>query len=204
MLMNETAGMTIVAATDNKHKIAEIEAIAGLYGMHVITKEEAGVGGLEVEETGATFEENSRLKAGAVMKASGMPAVADDSGLEVDALHGSPGVYSARFAGEGATDEMNNDKLLRLMKDVPDGERSARFVSVITLRYPDGREIIAAGECPGRINRAPEGTHGFGYDPLFVPDGFEKTYAQLTPDEKNCISHRAKALRKLREQLSDG
>jgi XTP/dITP diphosphohydrolase len=191
----------IVAATGNRHKIAEIEAITSQFGIKVITKAEAGVGDLEVEETGRTFEGNSLIKAEAIMTATGMPAIADDSGLETDALDGAPGVYSARFSGENATDESNNKKLLELMSDVPDDKRGARFVSVVTLCFPDGRTIVARGECPGHIIREPRGNGGFGYDPLFVPDGFEKTYAEISAEEKNSISHRAKALRLLKEKL---
>ena len=191
----------IVAATGNRHKIEEMEAITAPFGMTLMTKAEAGVGDLDVEETGTTFEENSLLKARAIMEATGLPAIADDSGLEVDALDGAPGVYSARFSGEGATDESNNLKLLQLMEGVEDGKRTGRFVSVITLCYPDGRTLTARGECPGSINRSPLGDGGFGYDPLFVPDGFKKTYAQLTAQEKNSISHRARALAVLKEKL---
>ena len=135
------------------------------------------------------------------MKVSGMPAIADDSGLMVEALGGAPGVYSARFAGEHATDEENNEKLMSLMEEIPDGRRQAKFVSVITLMYPYGRILTARGECPGTIGRVPEGTNGFGYDPLFLPEGYSVTYAQLTAEEKNRISHRAKALEILRRRL---
>jgi len=193
--------ITIVAATGNSHKIKEIESITKLFGMNVIPKSETCAAGLDVEETGTTFEENSRLKAEAIMQATGMTAIADDSGLMVEALDGAPGVYSARFSGEDATDEKNNDKLLALMNDIPDDKRQAKFVSVITMICPDGRTLTARGECPGKINRAPVGTNGFGYDPLFVPDGYSITYAQLTAEEKNTISHRAKALEILRQQL---
>ena len=185
--------MKIVAATGNKHKIEEIESITKKFGMNVITKAEAGVGGLEVEETGTTFEENSLIKAEAIMKATGMPAIADDSGLEADALDGAPGVYSARFSGEGATDESNNAKLMKLMENVPDDKRSARFVSVVAAR----------GECPGTLRRSPRGDGGFGYDPLFVPVGYDKTYAEISAEEKNIISHRAKALGILRMKLKE-
>ena len=143
----------IAAATDNRHKIAEILSITRLFGMDVIPKSETCAADLEVEETGTTFEENSRIKAEAVMKATGMAAIADDSGLVVDALGGAPGVYSARFSGENATDEKNNEKLLTLMEDVPDENRRAKFVSVITMMYPDGSVLTARGECPGRIVR---------------------------------------------------
>lgn len=195
--------MKIVAATGNKHKIEEIESITKKFGMNVITKAEAGVGDLEVEETGTTFEENSLIKAEAIMKATGMPAIADDSGLEADALNGAPGVYSARFSGEGATDESNNAKLLKLMENIPDDERSARFVSVVTLCFPDGAVVAARGECPGTLRRSPQGDGGFGYDPLFVPVGYDKTYAEISAEEKNIISHRAKALGILRMKLKE-
>lgn len=195
--------MKIVAATGNKHKIEEIESITKKFGMNVITKAEAGVGDLEVEETGTTFEENSLIKAEAIMKATGMPAIADDSGLEADVLNGAPGVYSARFSGEGATDESNNAKLLKLMENIPDDERSARFVSVVTLCFPDGTVVAARGECPGTLRRSPRGDGGFGYDPLFVPVGYDKTYAEISAEEKNIISHRAKALGILRMKLKE-
>ena len=195
--------MKIVAATGNKHKIEEIESITKKFGMNVITKAEAGVGDLEVEETGTTFEENSLIKAEAIMKATGMPAIADDSGLEADALNGAPGVYSARFSGEGATDESNNAKLLKLMENIPDDERSARFVSVVTLCFPDGTVVAARGECPGTLRRSPRGDGGFGYDPLFVPVGYDKTYAEISAEEKIIISHRAKALGILRMKLKE-
>ena len=195
--------MKIVAATGNKHKIEEIESITKKFGMNVITKAEAGVDDLEVEETGTTFEENSLIKAEAIMKATGMPAIADDSGLEADALNGAPGVYSARFSGEGATDESNNAKLLKLMENIPDDERSARFVSVVTLCFPDGTVVAARGECPGTLRRSPRGDGGFGYDPLFVPVGYDKTYAEISAEEKNIISHRAKALGILRMKLKE-
>ena len=192
---------TIVAATGNRHKIIEIESITKLFGMKVIAKGETAAAALEVEEIGTTFEENSKIKAEEIMKVTGMPAIADDSGLMVEALGGAPGVYSARFAGEHATDEENNEKLMSLMEGIPDGRRQAKFVSVITLMYPDGRILTARGECPGTIGRVPEGTNGFGYDPLFLPEGYSVTYAQLTAEEKNRISHRAKALEILRRRL---
>ena len=196
-------GTKIVAATGNKHKIEEIEAITGKFGFKIITKAEAGVGELDVEETGTTFEENSFIKAEAIMKATGMPAIADDSGLEAVALDGAPGVYSARFSGEGATDESNNAKLLKLMENVPDDERTARFVSVVTICFPDGTVVAARGECPGVLRRSPRGEGGFGYDPLFVPVGYDKTYAEISAEEKNLISHRAKALGILQMKLKE-
>lgn len=201
--MKITDGMQLVAATGNKHKLQEIENIVSQFGIRVITKAEAGAGDLDVEETGTTFEENSLIKAEAIMKATGMPAIADDSGLMVDALDGAPGVYSARFAGDDADDDKNNDKLMALMDPIPDEQRGAKFVSVVTICTPDGEVIVARGECPGRIGREFRGTNGFGYDPMFIPDGYDgRTYAEITAEEKNVISHRANALRVLKEKLS--
>lgn len=194
--------MPVVAATGNAHKLREIRQITEKYGIRILSKEEAGAGDLDVEETGKTFEENSRIKAESIMKATGFSAIADDSGLEVDALDGAPGVYSARFSGEDATDESNNRKLLRLMADIPDDRRQARFVSVVTLCFNNGEVLTARGECPGRMLRTPAGTGGFGYDPLFLPDGYEETFAQLSEEKKNSMSHRARALAALGEQLS--
>ena len=135
------------------------------------------------------------------MKLCGKITLADDSGLMVDYLGGAPGVYSARFAGEDGNDKKNNEKLLRLLEGVPADERTAQFVSVITMVYPDGTVISARGECHGRIITEPAGDGGFGYDPLFVPDGYEKTFAQLSAEEKNAISHRAAALAELEKLL---
>lgn len=193
----------IVAASRNRHKIEEIEAITKKFGMRIISRDEAGVPPVEIEEDGQTFEENSFKKAAEIMKLCGRITLADDSGLMVDYLNGAPGVYSARFAGEDGNDTKNNEKLLKLMEGVPADERTAKFVSVITMVYPDGTVLTARGECPGRILTAPAGDGGFGYDPLFVPDGYEKTFAQLTADEKNAISHRAVALVELERLLSE-
>lgn len=193
----------IVAASRNRHKIEEIEAITKKFGMRIISRDEAGVPPVEIEEDGQTFEENSFKKAAEIMKLCGRITLADDSGLMVDYLNGAPGVYSARFAGEDGNDTKNNEKLLKLMEGVPADERTAKFVSVITMVYPDGTVLTARGECAGRILTAPAGDGGFGYDPLFVPDGYEKTFAQLTADEKNAISHRAVALVELERLLSE-
>ncbi len=194
----------IVAASKNKHKIEEIEAITKKYGMEVIPRDKAGVpDDLEIEEDGETFEENSLKKAKGILEACGQPTIADDSGLMVDYLGGAPGVYSARFAGEDGNDEKNNEKLLFLLQDVPAAEKTAKFVSVITLAFPDGKTIVARGECPGRIIDTATGENGFGYDPLFVPNGYDKTFAQLTSEEKNSISHRAIALKELERQLKE-
>ena len=191
----------IVAASRNRHKIEEIEAITKKFGMSIISRDEAGVPPVEIVEDGETFEENSFKKADEIMKLCGKITLADDSGLMVDYLGGAPGVYSARFAGEDGNDEKNNEKLLKLLDGVPAKGRTAKFVSVITMVYPDGTVLSARGECPGRIITVPTGDGGFGYDPLFVPDGYEKTFAQLTPEEKNAISHRSAALTELEKLL---
>lgn len=193
----------IVAASRNKHKIEEIEAITGKFGMKLISRDEAGVPPVEIIEDGETFEENSCKKAYEIMKMCGKITLADDSGLMVDYLGGAPGVYSARFAGDNSDDDKNNEKLLKLLDGVPSKARTAKFVSVITMVYPDGHTLTARGECPGRIITIPTGDNGFGYDPLFVPDGCDKTFAQLTADEKNCISHRAMALHELERLLEE-
>ena len=193
----------IVAASRNRHKIEEIEAITKKFGMRIISRDEAGIPPVEIEEDGQTFEENSFKKASEIMKLCGQITLADDSGLMVDYLNGAPGVYSARFAGEDGNDAKNNEKLLKLMEGVPADKRTAKFVSVITMVYPDGTVLTARGECPGTILTAPAGDGGFGYDPLFVPEGYEKTFAQLTADEKNAISHRAVALVELERLLSE-
>ncbi len=188
---------TIIAASSNAHKIKEIQAIMSKFRMQVVSRDEAGVPAFEIEEDGETFEENSLKKASEIMKITGQITIADDSGLMVDYLGGAPGVYSARFAGEECDDTKNNNKLLTLLKGLSPKEKTAKFVSVITLMFPDGTAIVARGECKGRIIDTPTGENGFGYDPLFVPDGYDKTFAQLSEDEKNAISHRAKALEKL-------
>jgi len=194
--------MRIVAATQNKHKIEEMSAITKKFGMHIVSRSEAGVPDFEIEEDGQTFEENSEKKAREIMAACNEITIADDSGLMVDALDGAPGVYSARFAGKESNDEKNNEKLLELLKDVPIEKRSAKFVSVITVVYPNGEKIVARGECKGHILYEAEGSNGFGYDPLFMPDGYDKTFGELSAEEKNKISHRSIALQNLREQLN--
>ena len=203
---------TVVAATRNKHKINEIGEITGKFGMHIISRDEAGVPPVEIPETGKTFEENSYIKAYEIMKLCGQITVADDSGLVVDCLGGAPGVYSARFAGfEGlwpddgsgidTDDGDNNAKLISLIRDVPYEDRTARFVSVITMVYPDGRTIVARGTVEGHLILEERGETGFGYDPLFVPEGYDRTFGELGQEIKNTISHRARALQALREKL---
>ena len=190
--------MKLVLASQNKKKLAELDTILSQLGVQVCSEAEAGVN-VEVEETGTTFEENSLLKAKAVMEASGLPAVADDSGLCVDALNGAPGVYSARYGGEGLDDTGRYRLLLENMRgQMP---RTAKFVSVITCCFPNGDVISARGECPGTIAFAPMGEGGFGYDPVFFVPSLKKTFAQLTAEEKNAISHRGKALKAFGEKL---
>ena len=184
--------MKAVLASKNPHKLAEIQTILSGLGVEVVMESELGLD-IDVDETGTTFEENSRLKAEAVMRAANMPAVADDSGLMVDALDGAPGVYSARY-GHKSSDGERTAFLLENMKDVPDEKRTAKFVCVITCLWPDGRKIVARGECPGVITREVHGENGFGYDPVFYLPELGMTYAELPSEQKNAISHRARAL----------
>ena len=184
--------MKVILASKNQHKLTELSAILSQLGFEIALESEYGLD-IDVEETGTTFEENSFLKADAVMKASGLPVLADDSGLMVDALDGAPGVYSARY-GHKASDKERTAYLLENMKDVPEERRGAKFVCVITCLFPDGRKIVARGECPGVIARAPHGENGFGYDPVFYLPKLGMTYAELPSEQKNAISHRARAL----------
>lgn len=193
----------IVAASKNQHKIKEIEAITSQFGMEIVPRDKAGVPDVEIEEDGTTFEENSYKKAAGIMKLCGQITIADDSGLEVDCLDGAPGVYSARFAGEDGNDQANNDKLKGLLKDVPYEQRTGRFVSVITMVWPDGKRLTARGEVEGHIVLEEKGPNGFGYDPLFVPLGYDITFGEFDPEEKNKISHRANALKELKRQLEE-
>ena len=191
--------MDYIIATHNMKKRDELQRILSPLGIRVLLAEEAGIELTDVDETGTTFEENAHLKAESGCKESGMPCIADDSGIAVDYLDGAPGVYSARYAGEHGDDEANNQKLLNALKDVPDEKRGAAYVSVVCCVYPDGKVISARGECRGRIGYTPIGNGGFGYDPYFLPEeyGYEKTMAQLTADEKDAISHRGKAVREI-------
>ena len=184
--------MKVILASKNQHKLTELSAILSQLGFEIALESEYGLD-IDVEETGTTFEENSFLKADAVMKASGLPVLADDSGLMVDALDGAPGVYSARY-GHKASDKERTAYLLENMKDVPEERRGAKFVCVITCLFPDGRKIVARGECPGVIARAPHGENGFGYDPVFYLPEIGMTYAELPSEQKNALSHRARAL----------
>ena len=192
--------MKLVLASKNAHKLVELKDILSQLGVEVVLESEAGVD-VDVEETGATFEENAYLKAHAVMEASGLPAIADDSGLCVDALNGAPGVYSARYGGEGLDDAGRYRLLLENMRGQT--PRTAKFVSVITCCFPNGDVLSARGECPGTIAFAPMGEGGFGYDPVFFIPSLKKTFAQLSPEEKNAISHRGKALEAFQVKLEE-
>ncbi|MCQ2770225.1 MAG: XTP/dITP diphosphatase [Clostridia bacterium] len=186
--------MVIVLASNNKHKIVELESFMKKLVPNVEIKSLKDIGFTdEIVEDGNTFEENSFIKASTIAKL-GYIAVADDSGLMVDALNGAPGVYSARYAGEPSNDRNNNEKLLNDIKDVPEEKRTAKFVSVVTCVFPDGKVVSARGECPGRMLFEYRGNGGFGYDPLFYYEPLNKTFAELTPEEKNSISHRARAI----------
>ena len=184
--------MKVILASKNPHKLTELSAILSQHGFEIALESEYGLD-IDVDETGTTFEENSLLKAEAVMKASGLPVLADDSGLMVDALDGAPGVYSARY-GHKSSDGERTAFLLENMKDVPDEKRTAKFVCVITCLWPDGRKIVARGECPGVITREVHGENGFGYGPVFYLPELGMTYAELPSEQKNAISHRARAL----------
>jgi XTP/dITP diphosphohydrolase len=193
--------MKLVLATANPDKAEEIRFVLRDAGVDVdLVGRPAGVP--EVDETGETLEENARLKAVALCDATGLPAVADDTGLSVDALFGAPGVYSARFAGEHATYADNVAKLLHELRDVPGPERTARFTTVALARWPDGREVAAIGDVEGTIGGEARGDGGFGYDPLFVPvEGDGRTFAEMTAVEKHRVSHRGRAFRTLADGL---
>ena len=190
--------MRFVLASNNARKLEELRQILSQMGHEVLSQREAGLN-LTVEETGTTFEENARLKARGASDALGLPVIADDSGLMVDALDGAPGVYSARYGGEGLDDRGRNALLLKNMEGKEN--RSARFVCCICCRFPDGREITARGECPGQILEGPRGKDGFGYDPVFYMPEYGKTMAEMTPVEKNAVSHRGRALERLAAEL---
>lgn len=195
--------MKMILASKNEHKLQEIKYILKDFGIELISMAEAGLENLEIIEDGETFEENSMKKAVTVMKKTNTISIADDSGLEVNYLGGKPGVYSARFAGENATNSQNNNKLLKMLENVPMTERGGRFVSVISVAFPDGQRLSVRGECEGIISLEEKGTKGFGYDPLFIVPEYNKTFAELGNEIKNNISHRAKALVKFRKELKN-
>ena len=197
--------MKFVLASQNKHKLVEMQDILSAHGVEVVLQSDLGLH-VDVEETGDTFAENALLKAKAVMEASGLPAIADDSGVCCDALSGAPGVYSARYGGPELDDAGRYRLLLANMQGAK--TRAAHFTSAIACIFPNGDTIEAEGICPGTIAFAPQGTGGFGYDPVFFLPELRKTYAQLTPEEKAAVSHRGKALAvfdgKLRDYLQGG
>lgn len=193
----------LALATSNPGKILEMKAVLSGLPLRLLTKEEFTTWP-ELEESGNTFEENALAKAVELSRWSGMPAIADDSGLEVEWLGGAPGVLSARYAGEQGDDAANIARLLSEMEGVPRGKRGARFVCVIALAGPRGDSLCFRETCEGSIAERPRGGGGFGYDPVFVPAGMRRTMAELPLEKKNAISHRGKALRKLRAMLESG
>ena len=195
--------MRVILATRNEHKVEEINPILSEFGMKAVSLNDLSPCDVEVIEDGETFEANSYKKAFEIMKKTGQITIADDSGLEVAYLNDAPGVYSARFAGENATDEENNEKLIKLMEGVPAEKREAKYVSVITMVYPEGKKLVARGEISGRIAMEKEGNQGFGYDPYFILDGYDRTFGTFSLEEKNKISHRGNALIELRKMLEN-
>jgi XTP/dITP diphosphohydrolase len=195
----------IAVASRNPHKLRELERICSDWPVAWTTVETTDQASFpEVEETGGTYLENALLKARAVAAALGVPAIADDSGIEVDALGGKPGVRSARYAGENATDEQNLVALMGAVRGVPGGGRTARYRCIAAIAFPDGGQKHAEGSCEGTLVGKRRGTGGFGYDPIFVPAGWDETMAELTAEQKDRISHRGRAFRSLRQLLADG
>jgi XTP/dITP diphosphohydrolase len=192
--------MKFILATSNPGKVNEMREILSRQGIDVLTREQLGID-VNIEETGSTFLENAKIKAETICKLSGIPAIADDSGLVVDALDGNPGVYSSTYGGEELSASERCAYLLEKMEKME--HRNARFVCTIVCAFPDGGLLTAYGECAGRILTAPQGTGGFGYDPVFMPDGKNMSLAELSSEEKNAISHRGNALRIFSEILID-
>ena len=190
--------MVFAVATNNQKKLKEIQRILDSFGITAKTLKELDIN-IEIEENGTTFEENAVIKAKAIAEICNLPTISDDSGLEVDALNGAPGVYTARFAGEHATDDENIDKLLAEMEGVEKEKRTARFVSAVCLYMPDGRNTVCRGTCEGWIGYERIGDGGFGYDPVFMVD--EISYSQMSPEAKDAISHRGSALRQLKDKI---
>ena len=192
----------IVFATTNAGKIKEIKEILADFDVEVVSINEMNIT-TDVEENGTTFEENSLIKARAISKLTGLPALADDSGLEVDYLNGEPGIYSARYLGRDTDYDYKNNYIIEKLKDAKDEERSARFVCVISLVLPDGREFVKKGVMEGKIGYEIKGENGFGYDPIFYLPQYGKTSAEISAEEKNKISHRGKALREMKEVITN-
>ena len=195
--------MRVVLASKNKHKLQEISKITEKFGIDLVLQSELGID-LDVEENGTTFEENSFIKAEAVMKATGLPALADDSGIAVDALNGEPGIYSARYGFDESLDDWGRlELLLKNTEHVPDGQRQAQFVCVITMVTPEGQVVQARGEIHGELTRQPRGENGFGYDPIFYYPPLGMTTAELSPEAKNEVSHRGNALKLFYEKMKE-
>ena len=193
--------MKLILATKNKHKVEEFRRILAPLGWEVVPQDAVCPPELEIEETGTTFAENALLKATYYMKATGLPCLADDSGIAADALGGRPGVYSARYAGPDCDDEANNQKLIRDLAPYTGDDRKGYYACVVALVWPDGRSLTGKGTCDGIIRDFYQGEGGFGYDPLFYLPEFGKTMAELSMEEKNQISHRGRALRDLLSKI---
>lgn len=191
--------MKIIIATHNKHKLEEMSRILSPMGYEVVTDRDIGIELTDAEENGETFLDNARIKAESGCRESGLPCIADDSGLCVDALDGAPGVFSARYSGVHGDDEGNNKKLLSELSGVPTEKRTAHFACAICVSFPDGSEVTATGKCEGYIGYEKKGTNGFGYDPLFMVG--DRSLAQMTAEEKDAISHRGNALKELQKIL---
>ena len=194
-------GNEVVIATNNAHKLEEIGSILEDFDYNIYSLKDVDLDGIEIIENGKTFEHNALIKARTIAKKTQMITIADDSGLEVDAIGKKPGIYSARFAGEDATDEQNREKLLKMMKSIPSSQRSARFVSAIAVVFPDGKEFVVRGTCEGNIAFEEKGSNGFGYDNLFIVNKYNKTFAEMPATIKNAISHRANALDKMKVEF---
>ena len=194
-------GDEVVIATNNAHKLEEIGSILEDFDYNIYSLNDVDLGGVEIVEDGKTFEHNALIKARTIAKMTNMIAISDDSGLEVDAIGKKPGIYSARYAGENATDEDNRQKLIKALQNVPMSQRTARFVSAIAVVFPDGKEFVVRGTCEGKIGFEEKGNNGFGYDPLFIVDGYNKTFGEIPSAIKNTISHRANALKLMKTEF---
>lgn len=195
-------GDEVVIATNNAHKLEEIGAILEDFDYTIYSLKDVDLGGIEIVEDGKTFEHNALIKARTIAKLTNKISISDDSGLEVDAIGKKPGVYSARYAGENATDEENREKLIKALNNVPMSKRTARFVSAIAVVFPDGKEFVVRGTCEGSIGFEEKGKNGFGYDPLFIVDGYNKTFGEIPATIKNSISHRANALKLMKNEFN--
>ncbi len=192
--------MKLIFATGNENKMREIRQIFGGFGFEIQSMKEAGID-IDIVEDGTSFQENALIKARAVHEASGALVLADDSGLEIDALGKEPGIYSARYMGEDTSYDIKNANLIDRVKDVPEDRRGARFICAVAAVLPDGRSLVQTGVMEGRVAYAPAGENGFGYDPIFFLPQYGKTSAELSPEQKNAISHRGQALRMMKMAL---